>query len=806
MGLLNHLRSTLFIACPLAALGGIGDPARAADAAAQAPESLSEVVVTARKRSERLLDVPIAISAVTAEGIEKQGIASLFDLTRSTPSLSVTNTVTGSARTDRSFPTYVIRGMTPSSTNTPTTRVFVDGAPFATAQIGGLDDLARVEVLYGPQSAYFGRQTFAGAINLVTKDPGTEFGGALSALAGTDDYYDVRGSLEGPILGEKLMARASVRYFTRDGSYDNKAAAGFGSGTIGDQSTTSGTLTLLSQLTDNLRIRAMYMAWEDDDGPGPTAFVGPSQANCTTAAGPWFCGEAPQRRENVQPAVNNVIDTPVQNWLNLISAPGALLYAPPSEYGLEREADHWHLGIDYEFGSSGTTLTSLTAGSHDEFNTLIDLDVQDSSGVPNPFRAAAGIYGRAYYDSPFLVQQRDEDFSQELRLTSSEEGRFRWLVGANYTETSRDSAIAGLLVGGVARILTKTVPAYESESLGGFFGLAYDFTDRITANFEGRYQQDTGRSPLQNVEESYNNFTPRVIVEYEFTPDVMTYLTYAEGVNHSGTFNSSVLQVPPETAQALLDAFGAKVAVDPEKVTNYELGLKGRFFDGALTFTGAIYHMIWEDQILSNQVIVFPMGVQTLVSVTYNGGESEIDGFELAATWVPVDGLDITLSGSLNDAEIKTGGCAQCVQITGIRDPVTGLMPVAGKVLPNTSRVQANLAVGYNAALGSLPDWNWFGRIDYSYKEGTYATADNLLKSPDLGFLNLRVGVSRDDLRIEAFAENLTDEDGYTALTPYGDNANPFRNPARQTDSFLGGLPWLRTYGVRFRYSFGGLN
>jgi len=439
------------IAAACAAWVGAGaGPAYAQEAGAQSDVTLSEVVVTARKRSERLLEVPVSISALTSADIEEQGITSLMDLARSVPSLNMTNTISGTGRTDRSFPTYVMRGMVPSASNTPTTRVFVDGAPFATAQIGGLDDLERVEVLYGPQSAYFGRQTFAGAINLVTKDPGSEFGGSVSLLGGTDSYYDARGSIEGPILGEALSVRGSVRYFTRDGSFDNKVAPGFGSGTIGDQSTRSGTLTLLSRPTDALRLRAMYMAWEDDDGPGAGGFIGPAQSNCTTPAGPWFCGVAPQRRSDVIPAANNVIDTQVRAWLNSISAPGALLFSPPTEYGLKREADHWHASFDYEFGS-GITLSGLAAGSNDEFNTLADFDLQDTSGVRNPFQAAAGPFGRTFFDSVILVQADDEDLSYELRLTSADDGSFRWLVGAGYTESSRASGLAGLTCADVLR-------------------------------------------------------------------------------------------------------------------------------------------------------------------------------------------------------------------------------------------------------------------------------------------------------------------------------------------------------------------
>lgn len=780
------------------ALAGLSAPAVAQQPERDASVSgsvMQEVVVTARKRDERLLDVPISVSALTADDIEAQNITSLFDLARTTPGLYVTNTLSGSARTDRSFPTYVLRGLNPSSTNTPTTRVFIDGAPFPTAQVGGLDDLERVETLFGPQPAYFGRQAFAGAINLVTRDPGEELGGSVNVLGATDNYYDARASVEGPIIGDKLTGRASIRYYTRDGSFDNQAVAGAVPGTMGEQSTRSVTLTGVAKPVDGLRIKAMYMAWEDEDGPGPTGYVGPDQSNCTTPAGIWFCGEAP-RLSSRQPAANTIVDSAIQNWLNLLNTPDQrLLFDAPNEYGFEREASYSSLNIDYTFGN-GMTLSSITAYGEDEFSTLTDLDNQDSSGVPNPNLAFAGIYGQTFFNFPFIVQQANEELSQELRLTSSGEGRLRWLVGAAYNETERTTALAGLINGGAFRFRTVQDPAYRSDSFGVFAGLTYDITERLTANVEGRYQRDTGESPLQSVKATYNNFTPRLSLQYRFSDDLMAYVTYSEAVNHSGTFNSSLLQLPPEAAQELLERFGGKVAVDPEQLTNYELGLKGSFFGGAVSLTAAAYHMEWEDQIVANNVILFPNGVQTLVSVTLNNGLSYVDGLEFDLRWRPLEGLDFALSGALNDTEIKEGPCAICGTITGSDN-------VIGRELPNVSRVQANFAASYTNTLPWAPEWDWFARIDNSYKEGTFATADNLVYSPDLLFTNVRIGASRGGLRVEAFVDNLFDEDGFTALSPYGDNANPNRDPTRTTDALLGGLPFLRVYGLRVRYAFG---
>jgi iron complex outermembrane recepter protein len=749
-----------------------------------------EILVTARKREERLIDVPISMTALTSEAIQQQGITDLQRLAASTPGLSFTNTISGTGRSDRSQPQFIIRGMTPSASNTPTTTIFIDGAPFTTGQVGGLDDLERVEVLYGPQSAYFGRQVFAGAINYITRDPSKKFRATASGLGASDNFYEVRGSVEGPIF-DWLSARVSVRKFHRDGTWDNEAAAGAGFGTLGDQSTRNLNVSLVAEPFEGFRLKATFMGWQDRDGPGATGLILPSQSNCVLPAGNWFCGVAPKPLPG-QPSLNNIVDTPTRNWLN--SLDGRLLFAPRDTYGFERDAYFANILADWEIGNSGITISSITAFGQDEINTLVDNDNVDTSGIPNPFTNVTG-FGRTYFDVPFIIQARNEDFSQEVRITSSDTARFRWIVGGNWQTTQRSNALAGVLSGGNFPLRSLIDPSYRSESLGGFIGTNYDLTDKITLTAEARYQRDRGLSPLQNIDVSFKNFTPRFSVQYKFNPDVMVYATYSEGVNHAGTFNSSVLQLPEATRQALLDQFNTGVAVNPEKLTNYEIGIKGRVLDDKLTFTAALFHAIWDDQITANSVFVNVNNALVLVNVTLNNGRTVINGGEFSLNYTPVEGLDINLSGALADTEIKSGPCTICRTITGSD-------VVIGNQLPNTSRVQAAAAVSYVDSLGSS-DWDWFMRSDVTYKGGIFATADNNVRSPDVTLVNLRGGITRGDLRFEAFAENLFNNDSFVGISAYGFNPVSTFVP-RNTNALIGGLPYLRTIGVRFRVEFGG--
>jgi iron complex outermembrane receptor protein len=179
----------------------------APETATGAANGLEEIVVTARKRAENLLDVPVAVSAVSASEIEATGVKSITEIADYTPGLTSQGQGAGGIP-DRSATRLVFRGL---STSFGT--VFINGAPYTGNNSPDITDLERFEVLTGPQSVYFGRSTFSGAINFVTKKPSNEYAGRVSAEAGTDNLYELRGTIEGPLIRDTLTARLSVRHY-----------------------------------------------------------------------------------------------------------------------------------------------------------------------------------------------------------------------------------------------------------------------------------------------------------------------------------------------------------------------------------------------------------------------------------------------------------------------------------------------------------------------------------------------------------------------------------------------------------------
>ena len=586
--------------------------------AAEQSVGIEEVIVTARRREEGILETPLAITAVTSEDLEKKGITSFNQLIESTPGVNLSNASAGAGRNDRSFQQITLRGMVPSSTQSTLTASFIDGVPVASATaVASVADPARVEILKGPQSAYFGRNTFAGAINVVNKDPGNEFGGNLLLMGGNRSNLDFTGSIHGPI-GERFGYRVNVKYFKKDGSYGNAANPGE---TLGDQQTQSISLLLTAKPFENLSAKLFYLHSQDDDGApaqgllsayemrannGTVNFPATSgssagtlllanSSNCTLSGytlgrtdtearvtRPFICGAVPGISAGLTPAQNTTL--PANLLANSVADPRQRAVSPgdgAQTFGLVRTYQHAHLNLDYQFGDSGYTLSSLTGLNAEFYSEIQDLDNYDSRALTNTLASGAqgGNPGGAnanlltYWDFPFMVERETYDFSQELRLSYDKDGPFSGVLGVSYLNTTIWADLVNL--GGELRSVagarnnTSNTGRNAVETKGIFFGATYKFSDALKLSLEGRYQQDyvVGRTssapagalvsagaaaafgiqagsygPLAKlVDETYSEFLPRAIVQYNFADDLMGYASYSKGVNvGANTFNHGV--------------------------------------------------------------------------------------------------------------------------------------------------------------------------------------------------------------------------------------------------------------------------
>ncbi len=811
------------------------EPARLAEDDGQGAPNVAagsggEILVTARKRAEDMLKTPISLSVLTEDAIEKKGIVNLNDVANNTPGVVINNNAAG--RSDRSFQQVIIRGFTPSQATNPTAALFIDGTPVAsTTAFSALSDPARVEVLKGPQAAYFGRNTFSGAINFVSKTPSDTLSGSVSGMVGTRDNYRVHADMSGPLVDDLLSFRATVNRFGKSGSWRND----FTGETLGDQRTTSGTLQLVATPSSALTIKGFGLLSKDKDGPSAQGLISayeiaapdgtvvvPSQSNCTLSgrnsaggaiSNPFICGVTPDLAFG--PSQNTIANSYITDFL---ANPTGRLVSPEDGvkgYGLVRRYYHLHLIADWELGDSGLTISSLTSYNNERYSQFSDIDNYGTTAIPNNGFGPPPPGAPDYFDMPYLVERVNRDFSQEMRLSYDRGGPFTGTLGASYL----NAFAQGGLGGGNGALGTSTFSnvdgATRNRTFGLFFGANYEVLPELRVSLEGRYQidklyayaQPTGFTADSDIfvpqgtyaggdtllKATYRNFLPRAIVEYDVTPDVMAYASYSKGVNPAA-FNVGFLSFSAPLQRAA-EAAGLQVRVDPEKVTNYEIGLKGRLFDNRLSFAMAAYYAPWRNQINALTITEFDPVTQSvqIIRATGNTGSVDMKGFEVEGSLALFEHLDIDFAGAYNDSKIKSYENAQVSQLTGITD-------FSGKENPNTAKYSATLGAQVHGDL-ETGDGTWYVRGDMTYKSGLWADASNTVRTPSLVTVNTRLGVDFEAFSISAWVRNVFDNETYTSIANTSVLSNNFAYSTYYSGLVVG-LPERRTFGLEGKYRF----
>ncbi|WP_235523030.1 TonB-dependent receptor [Novosphingobium sp. Leaf2] len=792
-------------------------PAMAQDAEEKASSSPGDIVVTARKREEDILKTPVTVVAITREQMDIKGIKTMQDLAASTPGININDSSSGHA--DRSFQQVILRGMTPSTTLATTTSLFIDGVPIASpSAFTAISAPERIEILKGPQSAYFGRNTFAGAINVVNSIPKGEWSGSATGMVGTRSNYRVRGELEGPIIGDALTFRVTGEKFSKDGSWRNESNGE----TLGDQSTATGTLLIVAKPTDKLTIKLFGMIAKDDDGPSAQTrilaqnirdtngnLIYASQSNCVLNGNPYICGTLPRTINGV--SANTTVTT---NLRNLLAIDTNRVVSPEDtvdHYGLLRHTRHAHATLDYELNDQ-LSLSVLGGYNREKWSTLIDLDGYDTSMLASPFSPDG------YFDFPYVIERDNLDWSTEARL-NFDFGKLRGVVGASYLYARTYGALA-------SGLSTASNTSYskggkdQSETKGAYFGLTYDFTDQLSLSVEGRYQIDKLASYVSAsgltvrgsqfvpagvyapgtllAEKEFKNFTPRVILNFQATPDLMVYASWAKGINPA-QFNTGILSQTASIQQAAANA-GMTLTVDPEKLTNYEMGVKGRLFGGSLTYAVSAYYAQWRNQINSILLTVpdgtFTNGIENVAFVSgySNSGSVDLYGVEGQFAWRPIDLITIDGGAAFNMTDIRSFVSPTITALTGITD-------YTGYEMPNASKYSANLGIQIGGNVKGQENTTWFLRGDWNFKSGFYTNQANTTKTSDAHKFNFRTGATWGNKSLQVFVNNAFNNKAYTSATDNWTIEQGYRYLSTYS-AVLVGLPELRTAGVEFRINF----
>jgi iron complex outermembrane receptor protein len=827
---------------------------------AQEPSAgvLEEILVTARKREENLQEVPIAITAFSEADIKAAGFVNLDDIARQAPGLQFNSTL-GSLRPGRLSSNIRFRGIGGAGIGggfgaLQTANLFVDGVfVLEAAQSLALTDIERIEVIRGPQSAMFGRNTFAGAINYITKTPSMdEFIGSLSVDAGQFEQYEASFSVEGPLIEDRLAARLSARLYNKGPMYTASDR-----GDLGAQSTESVSLSLDARPTDalNFRFRAYYQV--DDDGPVATAFLkftGEDTGNdtCTgtsyqgydpdgnfTTLFPtgFWCGVVPSPGDPRAPRVDANTSLLPQfpsfrgdldgdgrdNSTFLIDhlfSGGGLSGVPNKDgLGIKREVVRVSLAGEYSF-DNGITAIATAAFNKNDAAAIRDFDTTaiESFWATNP--------------------QTGEDKSIEIRAESPGDQRLRWMGGVNFYEQEfLTSNAAGDIVhvcGNFAGIPDNfcDFPIFLAVGLDGgdfvdvwsvFSSFSYDFTDRLTVDVEARYQEDKRGDGISNVSTTFKDFIPRVSLTYKLTDSVSVYGMYSQGVLPGVTNSAYNTCSDVPLTQPFIDPFTGnpsfateceqwvaqlgddlKSATDTQTLDAFEIGLKALWLDGRFLTNISVYSYDWNAQPFGvNAQVVRDSNRDGIPNANPNflfagiEGDSESIGVELESEFLVTENWSVALNVAYNDNEYNEFYIRSSFN-DAARLGTDNLKGTRSSRFPEWS---GNFSTSYKRALTS--GWDLIARGDVTYTGEVFTGTGNLASIDDFTLVNGRVGIEKQGLHLSVYVKNLFDEDRWSGGTNFIDHTVISNTGFDFTNGGILLIPQdKRTFGITARYSF----
>ncbi len=651
-----------------------------------ADESGGEIVVTAQKREQRLIDVPLSLSAIGSQELEQAGITGVQDLAAAAPGLVFSETI------GRQTTNAIIRGISPQAFADPTVQVLIDGFTLGFNRSGNnaqLFDLERVEILRGPQPTLYGRNALGGIINYVTRRPGNDFEGFVRGEIGSYANYRVSGSIGGPIVTDLLAAQVSAGYRRSGGYLDNRFD---GRNNINDERDIDVRGHLRLTPGDDLEINFTINHSDTDDGCGDCA-VAPIGFDVNNPQSFLDIGRGRIDFNNFDLTVN-------QNF------PGYF----------KRQETTGVLNVAYDFGN--VTLTSITGAARQ------DTDLRaDTNRLPTLSTSALG-------SQFFNVRIRNEGWSEELRLASDGSGRLIWLVGGYAYQNRR---VSDTLSNGVGRFSGNIV---RVTNLAAFANLEYKLTDQFS--IIGGLRYDWEERSLENTvipsffKRSGAEWLPSATVSFRPSEALHLYATYTRGY-HSGGTND------PAFAPANRPNY------EPEFLTNYEVGIKGRLADGRVRYSLAAFLMDWDNQQITRTSPINP--VRTYVE---NAGRSRIKGIEAEIQLRPTRGLDINIALSLLDAKFLE-------YLDPISAVVFGINPdLSGNSLSFAPDVSVNAGAQYVFPIGG----NWDARLrgDVYMVSSRSFNVTNLLIAEGYVLVNLYAGIQNEHFQIGLFADNAFDE------------------------------------------------
>ncbi len=801
--------------------------------AAPVSAQIEEIVVTARKREESLLEVPISITAFTAENIKNLGLQNTDDIARFTPGVSFTTYAGRQSASQRPS----VRGISTILNgvgNATAAAAFIDGIYVGgSTSLTELYNLERVEILKGPQSAQYGRGTYAGAINYVTRRPTDEFEGQVEVTGGEHDTFRGSAWVSGPIVEENLFFFLGAQYDEYGGEYPNVRDGGM----VGGEETKSFTAKLLFSPNDSLDVTLKLGRQEADDDHFAQGLQSRALNNCSfrgAGGGSGLFEGSGISRGSLGPATGVGIGPRAREYYcgTAVSQDFVSLKTNLFERfggaGQFLDRDIFSVAVDYEFNNGYSLFANLGQIKDDQ-----------------KFHTDGSWNGTRWFNSPFvpfltdienrLLWTEQEDISGELRISSPADQRFRWTAGLYYYQGDFDDTrndgvydegnVNGQPVGTTfpqgAGLATDDV-----KNQAVFAGVEWDINDRLTATAEVRWAEDDiivttygpasfpARGPITGeFTDTFDAVTPRVTFSYKLTDDSNVYLNISNGTK-PGDFNDEVPNNPvtgnPDESFRV---------VREEEVWSYEVGYKSSILGGRGNLALAAFFSDVDDQQFTQVIELTPGGITA--SIIQNVGQTEVLGFEAELTALLTDNLTLGATYGYTDSEIKEYINADQSDVLGGNGTfadIQRLGSVAGKKTPRIPDSMASLFLSYERDYSAGNSWYLTG--DITYEGSKFAQVHNLIETGDRTYLGLRFGLRGERWDASIWGKNLTDDRTVIDITRYIDRSfggfptfgpescaglDPTANCAGVSSSPRGygiGLPRGRQLGATLSYRF----
>lgn len=671
---------------------------------------LEEVIITAERRSESLQDVPVSVSALSAEGLENRQVAEAEDLQRYVPSLKMTNNITTPTNLSVSMRGSAVQDASLVVAESPF-GIYIDDV--YVARMNGnnvtLADIERVEVLRGPQGTLYGRNTLAGAVKFVTRDPGEESWLNAQVGAGNWDQYKVSVS-GGTKLNDSWAAALSGQITEKDGQFRNVTE----------------NVDVGLERNVALRGKLRYMGSESFDAVATISYSDSENDALQQPPGttPGVPGDQVFTSDDIVPTLGDYnVGTPfVPRQPGIADQPfGEITQLIAS---LKLSWDLW-----------GGTLESLTA-----YVETDDAWTTDFSGL-----------GLIMAGQTALVDQ----YSQEFKFASEAmDGRLSYIAGAYFFRETADQAFNWSFFTPASASQIEM----ETNSIALFAQADYSITDALTATVGIRWMEDdkdfsiafqglpsailpVPAEDFVDQSESYDAVTPRFALNYAFEDfgiidNGMAYASASSGFKSGGFSGIGIFNI--ETS---------KTPYFEETNWTYEFGLKADMFNNTLRVNANYFFAVTEDAQINATVdggTAFPI---------QNAGDIEVDGLEFEVTWVPTDGLTLFANGALLNSDYTNldPGAAPAQSEIIFNNPKATVpqTPDFAYTVGFDYRIPLSIGGGSELMFGA----NYFSSDDYFVG----ATNDFIISAYDRtdGYVGLAWG---DNLEFRLSGRNLTDE------------------------------------------------